>query len=511
MTALRGAQITSVVLLAVVAAACGKLEPLKAPIAADKAVAGGLHVVVSNADLGQLSDAIRLAAGKTVEAPVAPFVVPATDGRALGAATVELAIASGKASLGAAGRLRFTYAITASPIDLTVSQTGAGACTIQRNGLTGTLTMSLRVARGPGGNAEVMLGDATECVLSPAPLIDDSGCLAKAPSGSFAAITKHVDAAIRQGLVGRYVSAARSSIAAVIPLGLERKGRWTTSISGRNVELRVASSFSAGTSKPGDEATVVAHNGQYASASLNVALDADRHPCAVDGPAPGLKSAPLTLATPPSPAGSFLLRRAVVVDRALLAHVAWTAQRTGLFCRHVELPGGAGLTGQWAARVLPALGAWIKDAPQRVRFWPGQLAKVAITERNNEAAIRLDLPSAELEITAPISGIEAVALKVTGSFRLVLQPANDPKTGVGLAIVDASVNSAVVHSPLADQAPVAANDALADVVKKVVARAFFGAFSAWPVPGFDKASVVGSSRVGDRMWIWLEEAPPDSG
>jgi len=494
---------------ALASTACNGLAPLKAPIAADRTVTGAAHIVLSNGDLGQLAEAIRLSAGKSVDAPVAPLTVPGTGGAKLAATTLAVDVAKGEASLGKLGRVGFSYPLAAAPTTVELLGPTGSSCTMGVDALSGAVAVALRFARSPDGAARVILADAPVFTLQGGELQDQTGCLAKAPPGAADAVAVHLRAALRTALEGSYVATARAVLKVVLPVDAELAGVAPAGPD-NGPKIRLLSAYASPSGSITEAGSLLEHNGNFASAALSVGLDVARHPCAIDVPPPGVPALPLTVTTPPSPAGSFLLRRAVVVDRALLAHLTWVAQRAGLFCRRVRLGDDVGAGSGWAAAVLPALAGWVDGPPTRARLWPGEAATMQLFDRTGGAGIRLRLPAATLEVAAQVAGVEAVVLTVHGTIVLELHIANGPLDGAGLVLDSAAMANAVVRSPLLGSAAPAPS-ALVEPLGKLLTATIGGALAGLSPPGFQGASVVASSRVGGRLWLWLEEAPPSGG
>ena len=78
-------------------------------------------------------------------------------------------------------------------------------------------------------------------------------------------------------------------------------------------------------------------------------------------------------------------------------------------------------------------------------------------------------------------------------------------------VLGAMVDSVNVSSPLLPVGSDPHLDAIADTVAKLLHVAVRDAFAGLQVPGFVGASVVDVARVGDRLWLWLEQAPPTGG
>lgn len=501
----------SLIAACICGAGCAQLEPLKAPISGVSTVLGGAHIVLSHGDLAQLAETIRLSAGKRLDAAVAPYAVVGGDGATVAPTTVAVFVAAGSASFGALGSIRFSFPLVAPAVTAEVSITPTTKCPLSVAQLTGTVAVALRFSRNSAGIAELVLADAPELILKGGEILDITGCLAGAAPGALAAISMHFGAALRSAVQGSYVAAARATLTAVLPVGLEVAGQADVVIAQRPIQVRLRSAYATASGDTEEAGPLIDNNGIHTRAALTVAIDVSRHPCAPDIAPAGLPASPLLFNPPASPPGSYLLRRAVVLDRALLQHLVWAAQRVGLFCRRRRVQAQAGLAGDWASRVVPGLAPLVNGPPTRVRLWPGGAPALKLVDGATSAELELILPSATLEIAAQVGGVEVVVLVVEGTFRVRLAVDREPGAGLRLAVLGAMVDSVNVSSPLLPVGSDPHLDAIADTVAKLLHVAVRDAFAGLQVPGFVGASVVDVARVGDRLWLWLEQAPPTGG
>jgi hypothetical protein len=498
------------IVLVLIACGCEGAVPLTAPVSADKTVLGGLNLVLTNADLSQLAQAIRLSAGKKIEVAIAPAKIVGANGAGLQATTVTVSVVDAQAHLAAQGRVVFQHKLVAKEMPLSLQQSNGQSCALLSLAWQGAVSVSLRFARDAVGVVQVVLGATPSAEITGGVIADPSGCLAKASPGASDALAKQIRDAISAALIGRFVSAGRDVLLAVLPLELEASAQFNTQHRGESIKVSLQSGYAGpdgSTSAPG---SLVVHNGQFASAVVHLGAAVQRHTCAVDAAPPKITATPLPLATPPAPAGSFLLRRAVVLDQALLAHLAWGVQRGGSLCASRPLSSIAGLSANWAATLVPALAAWVKDRPSRVRFWPGKSGGAQFLDLGDGGGVQLRLPASTLEIVAPVAGIEVVVLRVTGNIALRMK-LRTGKPGLALELTGATVDSAAVTSALVNDALSIAEEGVGKLVNLLVQQALAEPLEALSVPGFEAASVVGSARVGGHLWVWLEEAPPGGG
>lgn len=482
------------------AAACGcgvQVAPLDAPVPDSHAVRPAAWVVLTNQDLQQVPFAVRLAAGKSVEVSVPPLKLGE---QSLAATTLTASVAEGAASITADQDVALTFPITSPDLSLALVADGRAACPLTWQAKGATLSLALHVGRGTDGAVEIVLAGTPSLNVGTDSLKDVGGCLAEVSDQ--AKIAAHVRDAAAAALSTPYVNAARAALKAVIPPTLELAASLSVDIEGHPVSAQLETRLRPPSSAPVPEGgSLIQHNGSYAAIGLDIALNVGRHPCAMDAPPPALQVQQLPVKAPDPTTGGQVLRRALVLDRASLAHISWATTRSGYLCRGVSRGVEKLLTASWAADAVPALGTLVEPGSVGARFWPGSTPTVRVVDVDAGAGLEWQLPDAVLEVSAPVAGVELVVLRVEGSFRLTLKPTIN--AGIGLQVVSAAVDSAVLSSPLLPQANMSAGSGLAPAVDAALRGIFAGVLGLGSGAVGD-AVVVGSTRVGDHMWLWLE-------
>ncbi|MBP46442.1 MAG: hypothetical protein CMH53_00695 [Myxococcales bacterium] len=469
----------------------GALLPLDAPIDPDFWVERGAWVVLTNQDLQQLPAATRLAAGKQFAVSVPPVKLESGQ---LAGTTLNVSVLQGQASISATQDLTLTFPVTAPVTSLAWEVPNQAACALQWQWQGASLEMSFRLARDLSGKVDVTLATAPTLQANQAALNDPSNCLMQTAVGSEGSLEKQLSDIIASTLTASYVNAARSILLTVVPIDYEFSG--SAQLSSDASTLDLAARFS----KPTDNiASLLRHNGSYAATALDVAMNTQCHPCAEDVPPPKqkVKALPVQPATPP--VTSAVLRRAVVFDKALLAHMAWAMTRNGQLCSRVSAGIESLLPTSWAADAAPSLGALVGTGPVGASFWPGQSPTIRLINRDEAAAVEWTIEDSLLEVSAPVAGVELVVLRIEGSFRLTLAP--KVSTGAVLHVVDATVDSAVLSSPLVPGADLSAGGGLVAVVQAALRGIFFNGFGLSTGPS--NGVVVGSTHLADQLWIWL--------
>lgn len=479
--------------------ACGsKMEPLPAPLPSDRVVQGAGWIVLTNQDLQHLPVAVRLSAGKTADASVAPLALGEAS---LAATTIPLTIGKGAAKITKTQDVALVFPVSSPVVPLALVASGRAACAMTWQATSATLKLTLRFGRATNGAVDVVLASTPSLEVAPTALADNNGCLSV--TGQALTLAAHLRDAAANALVSGYVKAARETVQTVIPPNLEMAVRLGANIHGDSVVVDLQSRYRAvddqGEDQPG---SLLTHNGSFAAIGLDLGLNVSRHRCAVDAPPPNLSVQALPVKAPVTTASGKVLRRALVLDRALLGHIAWAVARSGYLCRGRSRGVEKLLPVNWANNAVPALGALVEAGAVGARFWPGQTPAVRVIDLDGGAGLEWQLPEAVLEMTAPVAGVELVVLRVEGTFRLNLkaQTAN----GVRLSIVSATVDTAVLSSPVLPQADVSAGPGLSLAVEAALKGIFAGTLGLTPALPASGAVIVGSSRVADQMWLWLD-------
>lgn len=492
------------------AAACAEVSPLGEPIAAQHQVLASAHIVLTNVDVVNLAEGVQLAVGKQLEVPLPPTSIVGGGTRKLAAATMAVDVLQSNAQLGAQGKVVFQHTLQVAQLPLSVLGPGSKVCAMSAGARSGAIAVTLQFLRDAQG-VDVVLAAEPSVQLSGGAIEDTGGCLQGAAPGAVDAVAAQVLTALRSVLTARFSAAGRDVLQAVLPPGAEVAGQVSVPIAGAAKGKLAAQLRYAGPDGSSEgQGTLLSHNGQHASAALHVGIAAERAACAIDTPPPGIVPTPIGLATPAAPAGTFVLRRAVAVDESLLAHAAWAVQRSGALCQARSLQQVDSLQAQSVAAVAPKLAAWVKEPPSRVRFWPGKPAQARWIDMPDSAGAALVLPESTLEIVAPVAGVEVVILRVQGNFRIDVS-LRGGAPGLRAQVERATADSVSVTSPLVGDVHVAEQQALAALIDAAIVHALAPVMHAWRAPGMTGAAVVGTARVGKRLWAWLEEAPPVDG
>ncbi len=479
-----------------------ELTPLKAPLPLTRQLGQALHVVVTDADLQELAEYIRQSPGnKAIEVPLPPLKVPGTGGAALAATKLHAEIKSGSAVFESSGDIRLQWIVAFSPAVLSLSASSGALCELSWSVDHGDLTTTLRFARDAQGVATVTLAKASSLSFVNAQLGDSSSCLSNYAPGAGSAISKHLAGAASAAITSRYEQSAAAAIAALLPTNLERSGQSPLQIGGETLALAIDTKFSNTSEGPGD--SLLGHANGYGQVALEVGLDVERHSCAADAPPPQASDGPISPIAPIPSGGSQPLRRALVIERSLLGHFGWAAARSGLLCRHIRSGLEESLPASWAGDVLAPLSAWVQGGPVGAAFWPGGSPVLKVKDLGKDAGVEWLFPDALLELSASMAGLEVVVLRVEGTFRLTTWPLALGPWGVSFEVRSASVDSAVVTSPLLAVAPEPTEKALAEVVDHAL-TGIFGPAAGLPVlPNPGGSNVVSTARDGNHLWIWL--------
>ncbi|MEY3014162.1 MAG: hypothetical protein RIT45_2897 [Pseudomonadota bacterium] len=465
---------------------CGQVEPLATPIPADRVSPAGARVVLSNAHLQGVAAAVRLRFGKTHEVSVAPLEVG--EAGSVAATTIGVAVGPGSVGIDADGGLQIAVALTVTPQPLVLQGAGAAcSATWAASGLS--LGVDLRFARDPLGTVTVHLAAPPSLQLDAATLEDDGGCFAAAGATATAAILAHVREAVRGGLGPKLTDAARDVVATVLPPGWEFALQTTSAGATLHGDARY---------QPVGASGLVAHNGAYLQAALDVGLDAPRHACAVDAAPPSAGPWLLPAQVPLEPAGASVLRRSVVLGGGALARLGWALHRGGWLCRGASTGLEARLGPDWATKIAPSLGALVQPGSVSARFWPGGAPTLRVLDGDGAADLEWVLPDALVEVAAPVDGVELAVLRVAGSLRMRVR-----LRGVGdawsLETSAVELESVGVDSPLVPLGTVSPT-VLLPLLRAVLGGIFDGPLALPP----GSPALVGTRRVGDALWMWID-------
>lgn len=480
--------------------------PLVAPVPATHAVAQGLRVLLVDADLPQLAETVRQQAGKTVDVAAAPWLLPGASGYLLGALGVVVVTAPGKAAWVTPGRLKLAFPTEKLTVALAVGPVGGAACALVWTAQAGDVAVQVEVTRTPQGAADTVLATEPAVAWQQAQLLDPDGCLTG--TSLQAAVADHVEDQLRAALVARFSGAARQALRTVFAPSLELQGRLSVPLRwGDVVETRLSLAWQPVTP---NAPLLVGHDGVSARGSLALSLDVDRAACAVDVPPPKLVASPLPPLPPAPPPGKAFLRRALVVDRAALAHFAWAAARAGGLCQ--ESQGSsleAWIESGWATAVLPGLADWVDGAPVAARFWPAASPEVRIVDSAEGPAVEWRIAKATLEIVGQVADTDLVLLSITGGFRAQLRPVLSPGAALGLKLVSTQRESTVAASPLyGDSLPPPLEPGIAKLVEAAL-RGIFEPTKVLPLGLLlpEGTVVTGVSHTSEALWLWLEGGP----
>jgi hypothetical protein len=496
-------------LAALAAASCDQpTQPLEQPLPPSHVTAGGVHLVLLDADLPEVSETIRLSIGKTIEVASAPWPMNDSDGHVLGALSAAVELAPGKAAWTSTGRLQLTWPVSDLSLSLSVAAPGDIACALQFLVTGGQVRADLDVRRSAIGTVAGGLAEEPEFSWKEATLQGPDACMSGLEPSGVQMLADHVSATLRGSVLPRVSAGANLAARTLFPSTLERALRLPTTTRWGDVgELRLSTTYLPWSTE--DAALIAGHEAPRAYASVAVGVDVDRAGCVPDLPPPAIAPTPLAGQPPAPPQGSSFLRRALVIDRASLSRIAWALHRSGALCQDTtERVRDA--SPSWAPAALPSLADWVEGAPLAARFWPGAAPVVSLGSDSAGPVVDWRLTGATLELTGLVGGTELVVLSVSGEFRVRLRLTVVDGANLGLQVVSAKRDSSLVSSPLFGGNLPASGPALDAVVDAAVA----GIFSTLPVlplglglpPG---TMVTGTSRAGDSLWLWLDSAPGD--
>lgn len=474
--------------------------PLDAPVPPTHSVSSGLRLAVAGQDLTQFGATIRVLTGKQIEFAAAPEPI-GVNGYQRSAVAGTVDVAAVKVSWNSKGSLFVEAEIDKLQLPLSIAKTGAASCALKWQGSGGKGSLSVRLAPATAGQVQAELVDTPKLQWKEAGFAVGDACLA--PLGEPAAL--ETDLAIRQILAGallpRLSAAALHALRTTFPSQLALAGQSSLGQGGGSpLNLRVHSTFD-----DGNGSGLIQESMGLAVAQLDVAVDVDRHLCAVDIDPPQLVA--LTKLQPTQvPQGDGVLRRGINLDGALLAHLAWAWARAGGWCRQTPLHGSTQLSLQWLQEIAPDLADWLDGAPSAVRLWPHASPQISVIDWQDAAALHWTIADASLEIIAPVGGAEAVVLTLRGRLRGVLRPTVGSGGKVQLVNVQSAMDSAVVSSPmLGDAVAAGGSERLAQVVhfavKGISEPATVLPLEALLPPGTVATSI---TRTGTSLWLWLD-------
>ncbi len=313
------------VLLAALGLACAEVEPLAAPLPAAMQQDRAVHAVLDHGSLQQFASAVRVKAGKMQSVALPPWQGGA-DVAKVAAANLTLTLGEGTVSFGVIQQIVLSFPVAISAQALVVQVDGAAACAVQYAPTSAVFAFGLRFGRDALGDVDVTLSQPPALSIA-AGAIAAGPCLA---SASAAALEGVMTAALRDHLSARAVEPAMQLLRTIAPPSFDADLR---------VPLRdavggvAAIAISSRWRSQSDDHSLLSHNGAVASASLDVAIDAERHPCAVDAARPLAAETPLPVAAPPRPEAATVRTRAYTVGPATVERVAWALHRAGFFCR----------------------------------------------------------------------------------------------------------------------------------------------------------------------------------
>ncbi len=473
------------------------LTPLDKPLPAEARVAGGIQMVASTADSGQLGETIRLVAGQHVNVATAPQTIDGAEAT-LSAFTTSLYVESAKAEWLDSGQLRVIAKIAPIDLPLTAVAAKSSTCGINCKASGITVTALAQLSRTAGSVA---------AVLSQAPAVEFQQLTLQAPDGCLealgAGVPKTAEAAVRTALAaplaGRFGPTLVQALQTLVPPSSAVQGQLDLSGDPASPQiLRIDSSFAP------DGAPLIERELGFAAAPLDVAVTVERAGCAADVPPPPIAEAELQPGeAPQTPA---VIRRAMVISAPMVARLAWAWLRSGEWCR----AGGGGLPvleqTAWPSSVVPELQPWLESAPTGAQFWPHSGIEVAVVDRAQGPVLAWTLEDATLEIRGRVAGTEAVVLTVRGTFHGELRPMVNPAGKLVLVQQGITLDSAVVASPLLGEETVTGSN---QGLGRLIDAALTGIFDppvVLPLDGWLPAGSVVTAvrRGGGSLWLWLD-------
>lgn len=479
-------------MVATLAPSCAEYEPLAAPLPPAMLQERAVHVVLDYAALQQFASAVRVKAGKTQTIALPPWQGGA-DSAKVAAANLTLKLGEGTVSFGVVQQLVLSFPLSIAAQALVVQVEGAAACALNYAPTSAVFAFGLRFGRDALGEVDVTLSQPPALsiaanAIAPGPCRDAVGAVA---------LEGAIAAALRDHLSARAIEPAMQLLRAIAPPSFEADLRVPLhDAAGTTAAIAISSKWRS----QSDAHSLLTHNGAVASASLDVALDADRHPCAVDAGLPNAAETPLPIYAPQRPEAATVLTRAYTLGPATIERVAWALHRAGYFCRSAVGGVEARLPPGWPA-VLPIDVVGLVDvAKVSASFWPGQTPSVKVVSEAGAATIAVRFPDAMVELSAPVDGVELVVLRIRGTLtvKFGLLPAIN-----GLAMKVQTVESeGTVAETLLGPLPGIDAAASAAVLAAAIGGIFDGAL-ALPSIAEAGASVAGARAVGGSLWLWL--------
>lgn len=496
----------------VVAYACtGQPTPLTQPLAPQAILPSSLHVALLDADLPALAETVRLAAGKSLQIQAPAWQLPSAPTTTLAPFAWPLTVTQTTLAWQTPTRLRLRMQLAETTGDLSVDLQGQAACAVKWHAHGGLALLDVEIVRPAEGGIAIQpilpsdLKNPSDVTWQNPQLVDVGACLTIQPAEVAVTVAKHVQVELAAQLRQKLGDALIPQLQTIFFAGLEQSGRLPVAVGNPPIEARFSVAY-----HPQDN-LVVAHAGALGQAHLDVGLEVDRDPCAVDVPMPQANSSPL--AQPPPPPGQAFLRRALVLDAALVQRLAWMAARAGTLCRTAPANFGTALTPGWAADVLPQLDEWIEGAPASARFWPRSSPTTQLIDTPGGPGVEWTVEDAQLEIIARIADTELVVLTMTGSFRATLLPHLQGTSLLGFELATVERLSTHQSSPLLGDLAVPSEAALSALCESVLQGIFAGravlplvGLSPGPLPPGTVLTRVDHS--GDALWLWLEGGQP---
>jgi hypothetical protein len=479
--------------------ACGKVEPLPAPLPQTHVVADGLRLWLADGDLPALAESARQATGLDIPVALAPWSIPATGGAVLAGQSTAVRLLSAKAEWQSEDVLELAFVVQPPVVPLAVGYPGSAACGLTWRWTEAEAAVRLEVLPGPFGEPQVTLA-APAVLAGGAPQLDDpKGCLQGLAAQTVAAIEGHVDAQLRSALLGQVAVSSVATLQAVAAPSWRWSGRWRDGSTVVDVE-------SAFLPRQDNNTHLFGGPPGQRLARLAVGLQVAPAGCAPDLPPPQqVPDWPMYAPSPPSDPS--LIRRGAAMSGALLSHLAWAALRSGAMCRSAS-GWGTGLGAGWAEAVVPELGAWVQSEPTLVQWWPGAVPEVDVVDGPSGVELSWRFDDTTVEIAAKVAGDEVVVLVVRGRIRVRTKVAA-VSTGLRLEVTGVDLESAQVSSPLfGDTLPGTATGDVRAVISAAV-KGIADELSVLQVGALlpQGAVVTGTQRAGSALWLWLDGAP----
>lgn len=493
------------------AACVGQPKPLVAPLSADHTLPAGLRVVLLDSDLPALAQTAALSLAKQSSVPLDAWTIaPLPQSATLEAGVWPLAISQLKLAWTPEHRLRATFAVPAISGLVSVALADQASCPLTWSAASGQAAVELEVLRSSTGQATVQRhppGDELSVTWQSPQLTEAGNCFASLAADAPKLVSAHLALAVGDALTQAVAAALVPPVRAVFASSLEVSGRLPVSHAhGQELEARVDLAFAPAT--PGAP-SLVGHAGGLTTAAAAVGVDVDRHPCAVDLPIPSAVVAPLAL--PPPHTSPAFLRRALVVDAAMIQRLAWLSHRAGFLCASASTNSdlGAALAPGWAADVLPELEPWLDGPPVDARFWPGPPPQTRLLDTPAGPGIEWSAEGATLEIVARMAHTDVVVLTMTGSFRAILLPQLLSNHTLEFQVVTVERLSTHQSSPVLGDLN-APSEAQLSHLCSVAMQGIFANRAVLPLLGLEPSPLPAGTvlsridRTGDALWLWLE-------